>query len=475
MFKDSVIYLLGRYSTALLGVLTIAVFTRVMDPEQYAQYALAISAAAAGYAFLLQWLRLAIGRFLPGETDGRDVLLSQARYLLLIIGGTSLLVGSTAVVMGDEVSRLLIAGSIVVFVLMGLAEVGLAIVQSDLRAAQFSTLTFGRAGVTLLLGGLLAWAGAGAPGALVGAAAGHLLIGIVAGLPLLARTACGFQLQVTRRLLGFGLVIALGGGFQALQVFGERFILLQFAGLQATGAYSAAFDLASRTLMVLLSAVTLAGAPRIYRAYDSGGMAEARPALRRQAQVLMGLGFPAAVVMFICPSFVVKLILGTQFQDLAVQIVPTLILASCLNAVQTGYFEYSFSLTQRLWWQTGVIGLATVGSLALALFLVPKLGPQGAAQARALGALFGLGLAVLLSFRVLMLPVPWRDLLAVGCGCLVIAFILTPFSSETAPQVILPAWAAAAAAYGLILAASDAAGSRTALRKAFTRLFAPRR
>ena len=76
LLRHSVIYLFARGVPGLLGFATIIIFTRLLSPEAYGQYALVVTGAILGNAILYQWLSASLLRFLPQYRDNEAGLLN---------------------------------------------------------------------------------------------------------------------------------------------------------------------------------------------------------------------------------------------------------------------------------------------------------------------------------------------------------------------------------------------------------------
>ena len=94
-------YLPVNIVQGVVGLLTIVVFTRVLEPVQYGDYALALSVVMVTHTALFTWLEAAMARFQPAEA-ARGFLSDHFATLyrtwailavaLLVIGSIALLV-----------------------------------------------------------------------------------------------------------------------------------------------------------------------------------------------------------------------------------------------------------------------------------------------------------------------------------------------------------------------------------------------
>lgn len=96
MLRHIIIYTPARIVPAAIGLLNLGVFTRVLGPEQYGDFALAISITFTLDAFCGQWLTGAVTRFYASQQseDGADGLLASAGLLYLLPSALACLVGA---------------------------------------------------------------------------------------------------------------------------------------------------------------------------------------------------------------------------------------------------------------------------------------------------------------------------------------------------------------------------------------------
>src|SRR5690554_8195716 len=108
-------YLLARGLPGVLNFLAIAVYTRLLNPEEYGAYTLTIATVSAADALLLHWLRLALLRFLPkaqaGDTATPATILRI--YAILSVGVSVLAIALSWFVLQDAfMQQIVLLGAI---------------------------------------------------------------------------------------------------------------------------------------------------------------------------------------------------------------------------------------------------------------------------------------------------------------------------------------------------------------------------
>lgn len=465
MFRSSLFYLLGRYGGSAITLMGIAGATRLVEPGDYGLYALALSASTFLYSSLLYWIRDSLLRFMPRHTEDEGRLLSQFAIGYCAVALACIVVAALSPLFDLGVqSRRLVAFIALLFLSLALCEICFALLQSRMQAGRYARLSLWRAmiGAGLSLG--LAWAGWGATGLVIGMAAGSLATALpvlveVRGLLSLRR----FEPALLKEILSYGLGFSAIAALIAFNAVSDRYIIGWLIGSEAAGLYAAPYDLTARSLQVLMLAVNLAGTPLIFRAFDAGGAAQARPLLRRQFTLLVGVGLPAALGMSILARFTTTLLLGPAFQATGRDLMPWIAFATVMQSLELFYFSFAFSLTRRPLGQFLILVPTAVVNVALNILLIPRFGLTGAAAATVIsyaGSLVGMALV---GRRMLALPLPLADLGRIALACAAMAAVLWPVRDWTGLPAAAVALGLAAPVYLAIVVALDVAGMRSAL------------
>ena len=66
-------YLPANIVQAVVGVLTIVVFTRLLTPEQFGQYAVAFSVMTLAHVAVFTWLEASMARFWAAQTSPDEI------------------------------------------------------------------------------------------------------------------------------------------------------------------------------------------------------------------------------------------------------------------------------------------------------------------------------------------------------------------------------------------------------------------
>jgi len=68
LLRHSAIYLIARGVPGAINFLAIAIYTRLLSPQEYGQYVLVFSAVTLINIVLYDWLKLSLLRFVSGQS-----------------------------------------------------------------------------------------------------------------------------------------------------------------------------------------------------------------------------------------------------------------------------------------------------------------------------------------------------------------------------------------------------------------------
>lgn len=463
MLKSTIIYFAGRVGVALIVVLSISIYTRLLSPAEYGVYALIVSGVTMAYAATVQWMAFSLGRFLPAYPEREDLVLSHIAASYLVVALVVLLGASLAapfLELDGNRSELFVLG-IIFFLAISFSELSLAVFQARRQPRSYIGFALLRVAVAGAIGISLAYLGWGSVGLLVGLVVGNLCISLPNAF--LNWRVVRFRLLergLLTELAAYGLPFALTGACGAFITLSDRYILEFLMGAEATGLYAASYDLAMRTLHVLMMVVAMACNPVIFRAYEAEGRAAAEPLIRSQGELLLGLALPAAIGFIMLAPAITVVMLGKEFQQAARELIPWIAVATVLSGFQAFYLSLAFALPRQPLQQTAVFGAGALVNVVLNFALIPRFGLIGAALATVAAYALIMAGSLLVGRRLYPLPFSVKGLWKILTGCATLTLILWPVRDSTEVPMVILHGAAGAIVYAAIVCGLDLAQSR---------------
>lgn len=410
-------YLLARGVPGVLNFLAIAVYTRLLNPEQYGAYTLAIATVSATDALLLHWLRLALLRYLPKSPagDGSTLATILRIYALLTVGVSGLAIAASWLVIDDPFMRQIVLLGAGLFAVQGAFELTVERERSELSPRRYGLYAGFKAVIALAVGAGLAALGFGALGLLAGLIVAMIfpILVLGGGARWVAAGRGRYDPALARQIAAYGLPLAATSTLAFLVTGSDRFMLAGFIDTAAAGKYAVGYDLAQFTLGLLLSIVNLAAYPLIVRTFEEEGEEAARRTLRWTLSLMLLIGLPATVGLAILAPNIAGVLLGSGFEDAAAVIIPGIAAAALLAGLKAFYLDLAFQLRGNTITQVWVLVVTVILNIGLNVLLIPSTGILGAVLATVAANMVAIALSWWLGRDSFRLPLPDRSMLPI--------------------------------------------------------------
>lgn len=466
LLKHSFFYAMARGLPGLLSFAAIALYTRLLAPDEYGRYALLVAGAGLVNVMVFQWLRLVAARFLQAQDSPGAFLGGVLAQFYLLAAITSLAGLALVLLWPDPVWQWLLALAVPLLISLAALELSLVIASARLQPGLYGKLLGSKALISLVLGAMFAWAGLGAAAPVWGLIMGQSVALLMYGRQVWHSVRPRWPLADERRQqLGYGLPLVVTFALAWVISCSDRWLLAWLLDEDAVGYYSAGYELAFQSLTLLLTIINTAAYPLAVKALERGGSAQAREQLAHNGELIVAVALSgAAVLVILAPSVLVSLI-GEAFRSGAVVIVPIAAVAAALAGIKAYHFDIAFHLGKRSRTLVWISAMAAVINVGLNLLLIPRLGIEGAAWATLLSYATALIASAVVGRRAFCMP---SVLPLFGKGSVVAVFAMLGLNL---PAILLSEgpWVLPAAALGcglLIFGAiylSDLAGFRRSL------------
>jgi O-antigen/teichoic acid export membrane protein len=453
LVRHSMIYMVAKLVPGLIGMATTALLTRLLRPDQYGAYGLALVIMLFGSSIGFDWLGIAFMRFYPAARGDPRVMATVACLFGAIVALT-LLLATLAWAAGPHLglhvggqnaiwaAGLLLMWSTAWFELVARFDI------AALRPRRYLIMNLARAVLILAGAGGGAWLSRNPVWAAGGAALGTALAASthrVRGVPR------GFDRKLAVQILRFGLPMAAGTTGISLVNAGTRFLIDVLDSPQALGFYTAGFMLVQNTLVVAASGMSAAGYALAVRAVDSGDREAARKQLLDNATLLLAVLAPAALGMALTAHGLAACLVGPTYVGIVARLTPWMAAAAFLASIRANYFDQAFQLGRRpglYIWVTTAAGLLAI---LLGFVLIPAYGPRGAAMANCAAMATSCLLAWRLGSRAYPMPLPLAEAarILLACAAMALAVIAMPGAGRVALTARICAGAATYAAAAL--------------------------
>ena len=407
LIRHSAIYLLGRLVPSIVSLCSLALYTRILTPDQYGHYALVIAGVGVMNGVCFQWLGFSISRFLPLYKNQPAVILSTALtgFLMLVVI-TGVFGGMLTWLWPDRLLRWSIILTVIVCWSQAWFDLNLRIVNIRLAPIHYGFITSFKALIAISLGAFLFYLGLGIYGILLGLIISLFIATLFAWKHWHVFGVRHYEVRLLYKLIGYGAPLALTFILTLVVDASDRFFLGWFVGTKVVGDYAAAYDLTQQSLGMLMGTVYLAAFPLAIRALEGKGVEGSKKQLSKIAFLLLAVSLPATIGMIVLADNVAVVMLGVEFLDSAASIIPWIAIATFIGGFKLFYLDLSFQLRMNVHMQLWIMVFAATSNLIFNLLLIPVYGFMGAVYATVGAFVVGFASSWWLGRKVFPLPFP---------------------------------------------------------------------
>lgn len=411
LLGQSAQYFVVKIAAAGIGVLGYAAFTRLLSTAEYGRYALVITGMGMANLVFFNWLKLGLLRFFPAQRNEPARLLSTVAglFALMMLVTALLVVAANLFPLPGGLAALLWIGLLLLWA-QASQNNNLEIARAELNPRKYGMLTVARAAVGVATGSVLAWAGYGAPGALLGLAIGYLTpSAYLAGRVWRVVRRRLIDRRLAGEMLSYGVPLSITASLAFILAGSDRFMIQALLGEEFVGLYASGYDLGNQSLAVIAMTVGLAGTPLAIHALEKHGWEEARRQYRRNGATLLALTVPAAAGLIVVGPGLIRLLVGEDFRAGASLVFPWIVVGVLFQGIKSYYLDSAFYLHKRTLTQMWIILPAALLNIGLNFFLLPRFGIEAAAWTTAGSYLLALLLTLVYVGAWLKMPIPWAE------------------------------------------------------------------
>lgn len=414
------INLTANILSALLGLLSVFIFTRLFSPHDYGVYLLGVGFASVISVFLVGWFRNLILSS-HARNDGADVRGQVISGYLICCLCAPIAYGVARLVGLDSSAAL---AAVALSVAIGLFELTQDLVRARLMALSVMKATLVRAVAVLGFGAVVALVSPTGMLLLLSSALAYLLAVLVQSRTAWRGTNFTFDGKRLAAAARTGLPLTLSLTLLAISSVTDRFMIANLVDAADAGKYVASLDLVRQTLMMPAMSAAAAFFPLAVRIHASEGDAAVRSHLGECAELLLAITLPASLGFAIISTHVANVILGVDFRELASQVMPVIAIAVIFQVLTQQYLHASFLLSGRNSFYLINTASIIAANVILSYVLVGHYGTVGAAWARLGADVIGFLCALALSRFAFPVPLPLGRLALIMIAGLAMALIV---------------------------------------------------
>jgi O-antigen/teichoic acid export membrane protein len=416
--KDMLTYLPSKLLPALTGFISAPILTRLFLPDEYSNYVLALGVSEFLYALACSGLGSGILRFFPAYK-----VKSKLSVFFATIGGSvgiiitiiSAVSFSTLYLFRSHLPDALyplFQISIIVFMVQSAVEVLKEVVRAQQRSKLYTAtelfFRYGSLGLSLLLVIVLGFR-------VEGLLWGTILASVLTLPPLLLLIAKGvkvqgrdFSLPDASQMWHYAWPLALSNVAMWGLRLSDRYIINLFRSGIEVGQYSVAYNLASKSIDIIVAMFLLSTGPMIMNKWENQGRKATETALRMITRLYLILCLPAAAGLCILASPFITLFTSKPYHE-GYRIVGYIAFSSFAWGLTR--FAITGTLIMKESRKIAINQIAaTLATLILNLLLIPRFGFLAAGITTLIGYTLLLVLQAYVSRLYLTWQFPFRTL-----------------------------------------------------------------
>ena len=432
MLKHLLNYFLGKGMPGIINFIAIAIYTRMLAPEEYGVYATVLATVTLINTTFFHWLRLGLLRLNSKYTNKNKInFLSSisAIFLSLLIFFIILGILSSFLIPKNENRLIIWFLGITLLVMQSIFDIFTEYLRSELLSKVFGIIMFIKVTMSLTFSVIFINLQMGSVGIILGLICGTFiaLIFIMPNYMFIIKYSFIDKL-IIKEIINYSLPFIAMLSMEAIIFSTDRFLISWMIGVEQTGLYAVSYDLAKQILIMLMMIINLASYPLIVKALEESGIEACKKQLQENTTYLLMLSFPAMVALVILRDSITKTFLGNEYSLQASPIFALVAVAIFLQGIKMFYFDLAFQLGKNTKLQIIPVGVAAVANLLLNVILIPKYSVFGAAYSTIISYVLSIVLSANLGKRAFSMGFPIMQFIKIFMATSVMGMVLCWFS-----------------------------------------------
>lgn len=413
LFRQSSHYFAGRVGVILLGFVSFPLFTRLFSVADYGLMGLVLKVTATFTVLSKMGIQNSVLRFYQDHAAASERNALQRYFSTLFFGTAGV---ATLVALSFLLGVWLMPTSLVTPALKGLLAFAAILIFVDAmssilsgflrveeRTKAYNVLDVAQKAATVLAvcAFFFAWRRN-----VWGFFAGSILVDVLvvvgvslflAGRHLLIPRL--FDRELLRGALVFGAPLVIYEFASVVLDSGDRILVQHYLGSLQLGYYSAAYNMAAYLQAAVMAPLSLSLFPIYMRLWVKKGKEETQAFLSRGLDLYLLLVIGVVAMIILTARDAVLVLASSKFQQ-AQQLVPMLVLGIMVYTVHI-FLAAGLLIHKKTGTMAKLVCAACVLNIVLNIFLIPRIGLQGAAAATLISYVFLILIMARASFQVL--------------------------------------------------------------------------
>lgn len=385
LFKHTFIYFIGKLTPAILSLIGVMIFTRMVQPEVYGLFSLLTVISGLINILFFQWLRSSLLRFyndrekislfFPSLLKSYITVLFIALLIIILFITLSL-----TKVINVDIRFLLIIYVAVTF--LSAFEMCVVYFRTILKPKIVVGANVIRSVSIIIFSFILLCFGTSVWGLLFGSICGTI-IGIVYFFKKVPnnnfkRIKVQADKNTQIKFLKYGLPITISFSLSVALQNIDKIMISSILGLEANGNYAVGFDLMHNIIYMLMTSISLAGFPIILKVIKEKGNDAGKTQFKKYVELLLLIAIPACFGLASVLNEITTLVIGDSY-SISKHLLILIIIASLIHGIKSYYFDLTLQVTTKTRFFFIPALVAIIVNIIMNFFLLNKYHIEGAA------------------------------------------------------------------------------------------------
>jgi len=233
-----------------------------------------------------------------------------------------------------------------------------------------------------------------------------------------------FQINYSllKKMVTYSFPLVIGNLAAWILSLSDRYFLEFFRGAREVGIYSAGYNIAEKSIMVLFSLFALASGPISMQIWERDGVDKAKEYESKLARYYLMVCIPAVAGLSALSKPVIAILTGVQYHD-AYKIISFITLGVLFLGLQS-FFQIGFLFYKRTGFVTFAISISGLLNMCLNFIFIPKYGYMAAALTTLFSYIFLFILMVFTSRRIFSWKFPFKSLIKISCATAIMGTVV---------------------------------------------------
>lgn len=381
--REGAIYFIAQIAAAIIGVVSISIFTRIFLPSEYGFIVLVMLFVTFGDIIFGNWLASAVGRFYPHyQQKGQLNAFNSTLFFNVVLSVTIFYVLTCCIYFFVRDSIIIQLKAIIPAIILMIPftiifNVSLALLRIKQQATSYAKFFVGKRFLSLAVGVLLVTMfRCGVVGIFWGEIIALMFVNIIMvnKLVFINKYVKLHQISfsVTSDFFKFGMPIMVASIGSWILSSSDRYIIKYFRETFEVGLYSIAYNIGDFTIKMLVNSFILAMIPLLVTVWESGDKELTEMLLQRLMRILILVVLPAVIGLSVLAESLFK-IFATQVYYQGFIVVP-FIAVSALGYGLSLFVSTGLALAKRTILTARNYWIAAIGNIILNIIFVPRFG-----------------------------------------------------------------------------------------------------